>query len=51
VLSSQEALLKEVISLVEEFQTGSGPVSSKDTDFLGADDLPSVLETGELKDL
>lgn len=50
VLSSQEALLQRVISLVEELQTGS-VVTSKDTDYLRADELPSVLDTGELKDL
>jgi hypothetical protein len=50
VLSSQEALLQRVISLVEELQTGS-VVSSKNTDVLGADELPDVLQTGELKDL
>ena len=50
VLSSREAELRRVISLVEELQTGS-VVTSKDTDFLRADELPTVFETGELRDL
>ena len=48
-LQSKEAILMEVITKVEELGNGSDPNSVGD--FLGADKLPPVHETGELEDL
>ncbi len=48
-LQSKEQILEEVINKVEELGNGSDPNSAGD--FLGADKLPPVHETGELEDL
>lgn len=49
-LQSKEQILLEVISKVEELGNGSIDPNSAG-DFLGADKLPPVTETGELEDL
>ena len=48
-LQVKEQILLEVINKVEELGSGSDP--NETADFLGADKLPPVHETGELEDL
>jgi hypothetical protein len=50
LLNSQRSIILQVLDVLQELESGSDDPNAEG-DFLGADNLPPVHETGELLDL